>query len=154
MWPSTPRIVEEIFGWLTTLLLFGEEDAVAPSGACVRVAAQLRDESRPIRVKVYPGAVRPRASLSWPVTVNIGQRHLHLHTTNLSVLGAKVRSSEALEVGASAQLHFECPDGRPLDVQATVSRADADGFVFAFQSALDRVAQLSLRAEESRFRAD
>ena len=96
----------------------------------------------------------PRAPLSWPVTVNIGHRRLHLHTTNLSALAAKVRSSEALEVGASAQLHFECPDGHPLDVQATVSRADGDGFVFAFERALDRVAQLSLRAGESRFRPD
>jgi hypothetical protein len=86
--------------------------------------------------------------------VNIGQRRLRLYTTNLSAFGAKVRSSEALEVGAPAHLHFECPDGHPLDVEATVSRADADGFVLAFKEALDRAAQLSLSAAEPRARPD
>jgi hypothetical protein len=95
-----------------------------------------------------------RAPLSWPVTVNIGQRRLHLHTTNLSALGAKVRSREALQVGASAQLHFECPDGYPLDVDATVSRADADGFVFAFDRAVDRVVELSRHAGTASPRSD
>ena len=41
----------------------------------------------------------PRAPLAWPVTVDTGQRRLYLHTTNMSTVGAKVRSSEALEVG-------------------------------------------------------
>jgi class 3 adenylate cyclase/tetratricopeptide (TPR) repeat protein len=95
-----------------------------------------------------------RTPLSWPVTVNVGQRRLHLHTTNLSPLGAKIRSSEPLEVGTSAQLHFDCPDGHPLDVEATVSRADADGLVFAFARALDEAAQRSLRALASAFRPD
>jgi len=78
------------------------------------------------------------------VTVDTGQRRLYLHTTNMSTVGAKVRSSEAFEVGTSAHLHFQRPDGRPLDVQATVSRADADGVVFAFDGAVDRELQLSL----------
>jgi class 3 adenylate cyclase/tetratricopeptide (TPR) repeat protein len=86
----------------------------------------------------------PRAPLAWPVTVDTGQRRLYLHTTNMSTVGAKVRSSEALQVGTSAHLHFQRPDGRPLDVQATVSRADADGVVFAFDGAVDRELQLSL----------
>jgi class 3 adenylate cyclase/tetratricopeptide (TPR) repeat protein len=86
----------------------------------------------------------PRAPLAWPVTVDTGHRRLYLRTTNMSTVGAKVRSSEALEVGTSAHLHFQRPDGRPLDVQATVSRADADGVVFAFAGAVDRELQLSL----------
>lgn len=92
-----------------------------------------------------------RAPLSWPVTVDSGQRRLHLRTTNISAFGAKVRSDEALEVGTSARLHFERPDGRALDVQATVSRADADGLVFAFKSALDQELQTALRPGGSSF---
>ena len=94
----------------------------------------------------------PRAQLSLPVTVDIGQRRLHLRTTNLSAVGAKVRSSETLTVGTSARLHFECGGGPPLDLEATVSRADADGLVFAFARALDEAAESALRSEESLFR--
>lgn len=92
-----------------------------------------------------------RSPLSWPVTVDIGQRRLHLQTTNVSTVGAKVRSREALEVGTSAHLHFQLPTGRPVDVQATVSRADADGLVFAFNDALDPELQLSLESGGPRF---
>ena len=70
--------------------------------------------------------------MTWPVTVEIGQRRIYLHTTNINALGAKVRSSEPLEVGTRARLHFQRPDGPPLDVDATVSRVDVDGPVFAF----------------------
>jgi class 3 adenylate cyclase/tetratricopeptide (TPR) repeat protein len=86
----------------------------------------------------------PRIPLSWPVTVDTGQRRLHLHTTNVSALGAKVRSSERLAVGTSAHLHFEPPNGQPVDVQATVSRADTDGLVFAFDGELDSELHLPL----------
>jgi len=74
----------------------------------------------------------PRTAVSWPVTVETERRRLYLRTTNMSAVGAKVSASEPLEVGTSAQLHFRRPDGRLLDVQARVSRADADGLVFAF----------------------
>jgi tetratricopeptide (TPR) repeat protein len=73
-----------------------------------------------------------RTAVTWPVTVEIGQRRIYLHTTNINALGAKVRSSEPLEVGTRARLHFQRPDGPPLDVDATVSRVDVDGPVFAF----------------------
>lgn len=86
-----------------------------------------------------------------PVTVNIGERRLHLRTANLSAVGARVRVREAVEVGTSAQLHFECPE---LDVEATVSRADADGLVFAFNRALDHAAAVALRSGESSLRPD
>jgi len=75
---------------------------------------------------------RRRTAVSWPVTVDVGHQRLYLRTTNVSSLAAKVRSSEPLEVGTPAQLHFQAPDGHPVDVQATVSRADVDGFVFSF----------------------
>jgi SAM-dependent methyltransferase len=74
----------------------------------------------------------PRIAVSWPVTVDTGQRRLHLETIDVSRLGAKVRSRAPLEVGTPAQLHLQRPHGRPLDVQARVSRADANGLVFAF----------------------
>jgi class 3 adenylate cyclase/tetratricopeptide (TPR) repeat protein len=78
----------------------------------------------------------PRTAVSWPVTVDTPQRRLHLQTTNMSAVGAKVRPTQPLEIGTPAQLHFQRPDGRSLDVQARVSRADADGLVFAFISDL------------------
>jgi class 3 adenylate cyclase/tetratricopeptide (TPR) repeat protein len=90
---------------------------------------------------------RPRVPLSWPVTVDTGQQRLHLQTTNVSTLGAKVRSGEALEVGTLARLHFEPPTGHPVDVEATVSRADVDGLVFAFNEVLDEEFKSSLESE-------
>jgi hypothetical protein len=72
---------------------------------------------------------------------------LHLQTTNVSTLGAKVRSGEALEVGTLARLHFEPPTGHPVDVEATVSRADVDGLVFAFNEVLDEEFKSSLESE-------
>jgi hypothetical protein len=81
------------------------------------------------------------------VTVETGQRRLYLQTTNVSTLGAKVKSSEALEVGTSARLHFQPPAGHPVDVKATVSRADADGLVFAFNEALDQEFLSSLESK-------
>jgi tetratricopeptide (TPR) repeat protein len=96
-------------------------------------------EDRPTELRRYP-----RTAVTWPVMVEAGQRRLHLQTTNLSPLAAKIRSSELLEVGTPAQLHFQRPDGRPLDVQARVSRADADGLVFAFAGDLGEGVLLSL----------
>jgi hypothetical protein len=52
--------------------------------------------------------------------------------TNVGPFGAKVSCREPFEVGTSAQLHFQRPDGAPVDVRATVSPADADGLFFAF----------------------
>jgi class 3 adenylate cyclase/tetratricopeptide (TPR) repeat protein len=74
----------------------------------------------------------PRAAVSWPVTVETEDRRLHLQTTNLSAIAAKVQATEPLTVGTPAHLHFQRPDGRALDVEARVSRADSDGLVFAF----------------------
>ncbi len=85
----------------------------------------------------------PRTDVSWPVTVEIGQRRLHLETMDVSRLGAKVQSLESLAVGTLAQLHFERPHARPLDVQARVSRVDANGLVFTFVGDLGEPAGLS-----------
>jgi hypothetical protein len=75
----------------------------------------------------------PRAKVSWRVTVKSGDCHLDLETINLSPFGAKVRLGEpVLEPGTPAQLHFEPPEGRPLDVHAIVWRTDPDGSAFFF----------------------
>ena len=99
----------------------------------------------PLSVEKRPADLRryPRTVVAWPVTVKTDQRSFHLLTANVSQLGAKVPFGEPLEVGTPAQLHFQPPDGRPLDVQARVSRADSDGLVFAFASALGEGALLS-----------
>lgn len=75
----------------------------------------------------------PRASVCWPVTVKSGDRQLDLETINLSPFGAKVRLEvPAFELGTPAHLHFEPPQGRPLDVHAIVWRRDPDGSAFFF----------------------
>jgi PilZ domain-containing protein len=75
----------------------------------------------------------PRARVCWPVTVTSGDRSFELETINLSPFGAKIRVDEPLfELGAKAQLHFEPPEGHPLDVQAIVWRRDPDGSAFFF----------------------
>jgi len=74
----------------------------------------------------------PRAAVNWPVTVEAGERRYHLQTINLSPFGAKVMSKEPFEVGSPARLHFDPPEGRPLDVQAIVWRTDVDGSAFFF----------------------
>jgi hypothetical protein len=75
----------------------------------------------------------PRARVSWPVTVEAGDKQLHLETMNLSPFGAKVKLDHPpLEPGSAARLHLEPPDGRALDVQAIVWRTDTDGLAFFF----------------------
>ena len=75
----------------------------------------------------------PRARVSWPVTVEAGDRRLQLETVNLSPFGAKLRLDDSpLEPGTLAQLHFRPREGRPLDVQAIVWRTDRDGPAFFF----------------------
>jgi PilZ domain len=78
-----------------------------------------------------------RVATSWPVTVQTGDRLLHLQTLNLSALGAKVRlhhplPSGRLEVGRPALLRLEPPDRPPVEVEAIVWRSDDDGPAFFF----------------------
>lgn len=78
-----------------------------------------------------------RVAKSWPVTVQTGDRLLHLQTLNLSALGAKVclqhpLPSGRLEVGRPALLRLEPPDGPPVEVEAIVWRTDDDGPAFFF----------------------
>ncbi len=75
---------------------------------------------------------QPRSSISWPVTVESGGRFFDRQTVNLSPLGAKVRLEEHLKVGSPARLRFRPPQGRPVDVDAIVWRADKDGPAFFF----------------------
>ena len=75
----------------------------------------------------------PRVSVSWAVTVEAGDKRFHLHTLNLSPFGAKVGlAEERLEPGTPAHLRLHPPVGRPVDVEAIVWRADADGPAFFF----------------------
>ncbi|HKW95373.1 MAG TPA: PilZ domain-containing protein [Methylomirabilota bacterium] len=81
-----------------------------------------------------------RVPASWPVTVQTGDRLLHLQTLNLSALGVKVGIDEPLrreplEVGCAAHLRLEPPGGRALEVEAIVWRADVDGPAFFFVEA-------------------
>jgi hypothetical protein len=74
----------------------------------------------------------PRAKVTWPVILELENRSLQLETVNLSPMGTKVRVDEPLEVGKTAKLHFHPPNGRSLDVDAIVWRADRDGSAFFF----------------------
>jgi hypothetical protein len=74
----------------------------------------------------------PRVNVAWPVTVEMGDRQLHLATLNLSPFGAKVRLGERLEPGTPAHLRLYPPAGRPVEVEAIVWRADQDGPAFFF----------------------
>ena len=78
-----------------------------------------------------------RVPASWPVTVQAGNRVLHLHAVNVSALGVKVSVDdlllrEPLEVGRPARLRIEPPGARPVEVEAIVWRADDDGPAFFF----------------------
>jgi PilZ domain-containing protein len=67
------------------------------------------------------------------VTVESGDRRLDLETIDLSPCGVKVRLDRPVfELGMPAHLHFDPPDGRPLDVHAIVWRWDPDGSAFFF----------------------
>ena len=75
----------------------------------------------------------PRAKVSWPVTVEVGDQRFDLHTLNLSPFGAKVSLAEPPpELGMPAHLRFRPPGGPPLDVEAIVWRHDTDGLAFFF----------------------
>lgn len=102
----------------------------------------------PVSARERPPELRrnQRRTRSWPVTVDTGRRRLYLQTTDLSTTGVRVRSREPLQIGTPARLHFQLPTGRPVDVQATVARTDADGVVFAFEGAVDEEFQSSLNA--------
>lgn len=75
----------------------------------------------------------PRAKVSWPVVLEVGDRHFDIQTMNLSSMGTKVGLVEApLEIGSSAKLRIRPPNGRTLDVNAIVWRSDRDGSAFFF----------------------
>ena len=75
----------------------------------------------------------PRAKVNWPVVLEVGDRHFHLQTVDLSPMGTKVGPvEEPLEVGSSAKLSIRPPSGRTFDISAIVWRADQDGSAFFF----------------------
>jgi hypothetical protein len=75
----------------------------------------------------------PRTKVNWPVVLEVGDRHFHLQTVNLSPMGTKVGPvEEPLEVGSTARLSIRPPSGRTFDISAIVWRADRDGSAFFF----------------------
>jgi PilZ domain len=75
----------------------------------------------------------PRAKVTWPVVLEVGDRHFNIQTVNLSSMGTKVGLVEGpLEIGSSAKLRIRPPNGRALDVNAIVWRSDRDGAAFFF----------------------
>jgi PilZ domain-containing protein len=75
----------------------------------------------------------PRATVAWPVVLEVGDRRFNLRTINLSPIGTKVGLVESpLEVGSRAKLRIRPPNGRTLDVNAIVWRSDRDGSAFFF----------------------
>jgi hypothetical protein len=70
--------------------------------------------------------------VAWPVIIETAGKIFHRQTIDVSPIGAKVRLDQVLPVGAAATLRIDPPDGRRLDVDAIVWRADADGPAFFF----------------------
>ncbi len=89
-----------------------------------------------------------RQVASWPVTIQAGDRRLRLHSLNVSAHGLKVSLADRthgdpLEVGLAARLRIEPPAAWPVEVDAIVWRADADGPVFLFVGPRSSVAPSS-----------
>jgi len=78
----------------------------------------------------------PRNRVSWPVTVQAGNRLLQAEMLDLCSGGAKLRLDERLQEGDLATLRFTPPQGRAVDVHAIVWRSDADGPAFFFIGAV------------------
>jgi hypothetical protein len=67
------------------------------------------------------------------VTVESADRRLNLETIDLSPCGVKVRLDEpTFELGMPVHLHFDPPEGGPLELDAIVWRRDPDGAAFFF----------------------
>ncbi len=84
-----------------------------------------------------------RQHASWRVTVQTGDRQLHLHALNVSAHGVKVSLEEPLEVGRAARLRIEPPGAWPVEVDAIVWRTDEDGPAFFFVGPRSSVAPSS-----------
>ena len=74
----------------------------------------------------------PRNRVSWPVTVQSGNRSIQGETLDLGPRGAKLRLDERLQEGDLATLRIRPPQGRAMDVHAIVWRSDDDGPAFFF----------------------
>jgi PilZ domain len=85
---------------------------------------------------------RPRTRVSWPVTVQAGNRSLQGETLDLSPGGAKLRLGERLQEGDLATLRIRPPQGGAMDVNAIVWRSDDDGPAFFFIDAVPAFSQL------------
>src|ERR1700730_3061217 len=98
------------------------------------VKAVARWETRPVQsphtaISPSPAEHRrhARVAASWPVTVQTGDRLLHLHAVNVSALGVKVSLDEPLrreplQVGRAAQLRIEPPGAPAVEGEAIVWR--------------------------------
>jgi hypothetical protein len=75
---------------------------------------------------------RPRNRVSWPVTVQQGNRSLQGETLDVGPRGAKLRLDERLQEGELATLQIRPPQGGAMNVCAIVWRTDDDGPAFFF----------------------
>ncbi len=78
----------------------------------------------------------PRNRVSWPVTVQAGNRSIQGETLDVGPRGAKLRLDERLQEGDLATLRFTPPQGRAVDVHAIVWRSDVDRPAFFFIGAV------------------
>jgi hypothetical protein len=74
----------------------------------------------------------PRNRVSWPVTVQAGNRSIQGETLDVGPRGAKLRLDERLQEGDLATLQIRPPQGGAMDVCAIVWRTDDDGPAFFF----------------------
>ena len=74
----------------------------------------------------------PRNRVSWPVTVQAGNRSIQCETLDVGPRGAKLKLDERLREGDLATLQIRPPQGSPMNVCAIVWRSDDDGPAFFF----------------------
>ena len=82
----------------------------------------------------------------WSTVVEAGRRRYLSRATDVSAMGAKVRTNARLKIGTTVRLEFTPPQGPLLRVGAIVWRIDGDGLAFMFDH---RIEHPSLRVASS-----
>jgi hypothetical protein len=76
----------------------------------------------------------PRIRVSWPVVVNVGKNRYLSRSLDISMYGAKLRTTARLATGTTVQLELVSSEGSQLRVEAVVWRIDSDGLAFLFRN--------------------
>lgn len=74
----------------------------------------------------------PRETVTWPVVIDDGGAYLRAVTVNVTPLGAKLRVTERLELGAGIRLKIRPGDRPTFETRAIVWRIDPDGVAVLF----------------------